>query len=87
MLSLLLCLALSCPQGGSEEEPVGLVVTVVDVDQGNGTVIRAPDGSVHVIDAGAEGMGFQRMNGVISSLSPVSYGFTFVSHYDIGRDG
>lgn len=87
MLSPLLCLGLLCPQGGLESAPQGLTVVVVDVGQGSSTVIRAPDGTVHVIDAGEEGKGFQVVNGVLASLQPTSWGHTFATHFHIDHIG
>ena len=82
MLSAVCLLSLLAPQGGLEEEPSGMIIKVLNVDHGSAAVIRAPNGTVHVIDAGADGQGNQRVNGAIGSLSPAAYGYTFVTHFD-----
>ncbi len=75
------------PQGGQADAPVGLTVVIVDVGQGDGIVVKAPDGTVHVIDAGPPGEGTAAMLPVINSLQPTGYGFTFLSHFHIDHLG
>ena len=81
MLAILLALATAVPQG-HEQRPAGLRIVCVDVDQGDGTVIRAPDGTVHVIDAGRDGEGTGAILPVIRSLSARAFGCTVATHYD-----
>lgn len=87
MLATLLLGILALPQGGEADAPVGLAVVVVDVGQGDGIVVRAPDGTVHVIDAGPNGMGTAAMLPVINALQPTGYGFTFLSHFHDDHQG
>ena len=54
---------------------------MVDVGQGDGMVVRAPNGQVHVFDAGPNGQGSASMLPVITSLSPTSYGYAVLSHF------
>lgn len=83
LASIGFCIAtlLPSPQGSQADAPVGLTVVMVDVGQGDGLVVRAPDGQVHVFDAGREGEGIASMLPVISALQPNSYGFTVLSHF------
>jgi len=69
------------PQGSQADAPAGMTVVMVDVGQGDGMVVRAPDGQVHVFDAGSNGQGLASMVPVINSLSPTSYGYTVLSHF------
>jgi len=69
------------PQGGDADPPVGLTVVIVDVGQGDGIVIKAPNGTVHVVDAGPSGQGAAAVLPVINALAPSGYGFTFLSHF------
>ncbi|MBM4063866.1 MAG: MBL fold metallo-hydrolase, partial [Planctomycetes bacterium] len=78
---------LAAPQGGLADPPVGLTVVVVDVGQGDGVVVRAPDGTVHVIDAGPNGQGAAAVLPAVDGLSPSGYGFTFLSHYHDDHHG
>ncbi|MEM7201979.1 MAG: MBL fold metallo-hydrolase [Planctomycetota bacterium] len=92
MLSSLLGLSFLCclPQGsgaGEELAPVGLEVINVDVGQGSATVIRVPDGTVHVIDGGRTSAGVLDINPVIRSLQPTSYGLTLATHFDADHIG
>jgi beta-lactamase superfamily II metal-dependent hydrolase len=82
---LLLCCA--SPQGGEADRPNGLTVVVVDVGQGDGIIVRAPDGRVHVIDGGPPGQGTASVLPVLDSLQPTGYGFTFLSHYHDDHQG
>lgn len=75
------------PQGGLADPPVGLTVVVVDVGQGDGIVVRAPDGTVHVVDAGESGSGTAHVLPTIAALAPNNYGFTFLSHYHSDHHG
>ncbi|MBL9078050.1 MAG: lamin tail domain-containing protein [Planctomycetes bacterium] len=75
------------PQGGGADAPVGLTVVVVDVGQGDGIVVRAPNGTVHLIDAGENGDGTTVMLPAISALQPTGYGFTFLSHFHDDHQG
>jgi beta-lactamase superfamily II metal-dependent hydrolase len=75
------------PQGGEADAPVGLTVVMVDVGQGDGLVVKAPNGTVHVIDAGPGGEGTLSMLPAISALLPSSYGFTFLSHFHEDHSG
>jgi competence protein ComEC len=82
-----LCLAVWCAavvaQGpaGDEAPPQGLTVIMVDIGQGSAAVIKAPDGTVHVYDAGNDGQGTSVMVPLLRSLNPTSYGVTFASHH------
>jgi beta-lactamase superfamily II metal-dependent hydrolase len=85
-----LCLgftALVLPQGGEADPPVGLTVVVVNVGQGDGIVVRAPDGTVHLVDAGENGDGTAVMLPAINALQPTGYGFTFLSHFHDDHQG
>jgi beta-lactamase superfamily II metal-dependent hydrolase len=75
------------PQGSQADRPVGLTVVLVAVGQGDGVVIRAPDGRVHVVDAGTNGQGTAAMLPAIAALQPASYGFTFLSHFHEDHHG
>lgn len=75
------------PQGGLADAPAGLTVVLVDVGQGDGIVVKAPDGTVHVIDAGGNGLGTAAMLPAIAALQPTAYGFTFLSHYHDDHQG
>ncbi|MCK5941331.1 MAG: lamin tail domain-containing protein [Planctomycetes bacterium] len=82
MLASILCLtALATPQGSQADPPVGLTVVVADVGQGDGVVVRAPDGTVHCFDAGPNGQGSATIVPLIQSLQPSGYGYTVCSHY------
>ncbi|MCC7399002.1 MAG: lamin tail domain-containing protein [Planctomycetes bacterium] len=83
LAALFSCLLVSAlPQGGGmAAAPVGMTVVVVDVGQGDGILLRAPDGTVHCIDAGVSGQGTLTMLPVLDGLLPTGYGFTFVSHH------
>jgi len=83
----MLSLCLLAPQGGFEQPPVGLTVVVVDVGHGSSTVIRAPDGAVHVIDGGLSGQGTAAVDPVIRALSPTAYGYTVATHYHTDHIG
>ena len=74
---------LAFPQGpaGDEAPPQGLTVVLVNVGQGDGAVIRAPDGTIHVVDAGVSGQGTAAVLPVIQALGASSFGATFASHY------
>lgn len=73
------------PQG-DDCPPVGLTVAMVNVGQGDGLVLRTPDGVVHVVDAGEEGAGAAVIQ-TIQALAPRTYGDTFLSHYHIDHMG
>jgi beta-lactamase superfamily II metal-dependent hydrolase len=77
------------PTGGGSlaDAPVGLTVVMVDVGQGDGVVVRAPDGTVHVFDAGPEGAGVTQMLPAIAQLQPSGYGFTVLSHFHTDHIG
>jgi len=75
------------PQGGGADAPVGLTVVIVAVGQGDGIVVRAPNGTVHVVDAGPGGQGTASMLPAIGALAPSSYGFTFLSHFHEDHHG
>jgi len=79
-------LALLLPQG-EQDRPVGMTVVVVDVGQGDGTVVRAPDGTIHVFDAGPPGQGTASVLPVINSLQSTGYGYTFLSHFHDDHQG
>ena len=82
MLATLTTLALLvAPQGGQPGAPAGLTIVVADVGQGDGVVVRAPDGTVHCLDAGKNGQGSATMVPLIQSLQPSGYGYTVCSHY------
>lgn len=86
--SPLLCIALGAQSPlGDETEPQGLTIVVVDVGQGSGMVLKTPDGTVHVIDAGEDGRGNAAMIPLIRSLGATSYGFTFLTHYHLDHSG
>ncbi|MCA8966661.1 MAG: lamin tail domain-containing protein [Planctomycetes bacterium] len=89
MLATSLCaFALAfCPQGGEGSPPVGMTVVVVDVGQGDGIVLRAPDGTVHVVDAGPDGQGIAAVLPAITALQPTGYGNTFLSHFHDDHQG
>ncbi len=76
-----------CPQGGEGSPPAGLTVVLVDVGQGDGIVVRAPDGQVHVVDAGPNGQGTAAVLPVVAALQPTGYGFTFLSHFHDDHQG
>ena len=76
-----------CPQGGEGSPPVGLTVVVVDVGQGDGIVLRAPNGTVHVVDAGPDGQGIAAVLPTINALQPTGYGNTFLSHFHDDHQG
>ena len=83
-----LATVLSLPQGGSQAQaPVGLTVVMVDVGQGDGLVVRAPDGQVHVLDAGPEGEGIASMLPTIAALQPTGYGYSVLSHFHVDHLG
>jgi len=84
---LAISLAAGLPQGSEADRPTGLTVVVVDVGQGDGIVVRAPDGRVHVIDAGPNGEGTAAVLPTISALQPANYGFTFLSHFHDDHQG
>ncbi|MCA8967359.1 MAG: hypothetical protein KDC48_20935, partial [Planctomycetes bacterium] len=84
--SLALSLAF-LPQGNLADPPQGLTIVVVDVGQGDGIVVRAPDGTVHVVDAGPEGEGTLSMLPAIGALQPSGYGYSVVSHFHIYHMG
>lgn len=73
--------AACAPQGSQADAPVGLTVVVVDVGQGDGIVLRAPNGTIHVVDAGPGGQGTAAMLPTITQLAPTGYGFSFLSHF------
>lgn len=79
--------ATTLPQNGDADRPVGLTVVVVNVGQGDGIVVKAPNGTVHVIDAGPNGEGTASMLPAISALAPSAYGFTFLSHFHDDHQG
>ena len=82
MLAAVLALfAVALPQGSQGDAPVGLTVVIVDVGQGDGIVVKAPDGTVHVVDAGPTGRGISAMLPAIAGLQPTGYGYTFLSHF------
>ena len=60
MLAALATICLALPQGftqpGDHEAPSGLTIVVVDVDQGDSLIIYTPDGTVHVVDGGLNGV-------------------------------
>lgn len=58
-----------------------MTAVMVDVGQGDGLVLRAPDGQVHVFDAGPNGQGNASILPVINSLQPTGYGYTVMSHF------
>jgi beta-lactamase superfamily II metal-dependent hydrolase len=94
MLSALFCFAAllagaspQLPEGGDEGAPTGLTVVIVDVGQGDGALILSPDGTLHVFDAGEEGMGTAAMIPAVTALKPRAYGFAFVSHFHIDHLG
>jgi beta-lactamase superfamily II metal-dependent hydrolase len=68
-------------QGSWADAPVGLTVMLVNVGQGDGIVVRSPSGQIHVIDAGPGGQGTVSMLPAIAALAPLSYGYTFLSHF------
>ena len=69
------------PQVSQADAPTGLTVVIVDVGQGDGIVIKAPNGTVHVVDAGPTGAGTAAMLPAIAALQPTAYGNTFLSHF------
>ena len=82
MLAAVLALfAVALPQGSQGDAPAGLAVVLVNVGQGDGVVIKAPDGTVHVVDAGPTGRGISAMLPAIAGLQPTGYGYTFLSHF------
>jgi len=83
MLATILSLALAAPvvQGSQADPPQGLTIVVADVGQGDGIVVRAPDGVVHCIDAGPNGQGSATILPLIQSLQPTGYGYTVCSHF------
>ncbi|MEO6594078.1 MAG: MBL fold metallo-hydrolase, partial [Planctomycetota bacterium] len=87
MLVAALLSLLVVPQGSQADAPVGLTVVVVAVGQGDGIVLRAPNGTIHVVDAGPDGQGVATMLPAIAALSPTGYGFTFLSHFHEDHQG
>lgn len=81
LLALLAAAWTPAPQGSQADAPIGLTVVIVDVGQGDGVVIKAPDGTVHVVDAGPTGRGTAAMLPAIAALQPTGYGCTFLSHF------
>ena len=82
LVTLLSLLALpALPQGGEADPPVGLTIVVADVGQGDGVVIRSPDGLVHCYDAGKNGQGAATILPLIQTLQPAGYGYTVCSHF------
>ncbi|MGC6487898.1 MAG: hypothetical protein ACON4Z_09660 [Planctomycetota bacterium] len=83
MLVSLVALTLlgALPQGSEADPPSGLTIIVADVGQGDGVVIRAPDGVVHCYDAGKNGQGAATIVPLIQSLQPTGYGYTVCSHF------
>lgn len=75
------------PQGGEGSPPTGLTVVMVNVGQGDGLIVRAPNGAIHVVDAGPNGQGTAAMLPNITALAPVSYGYTFLSHFHDDHQG
>ena len=78
---------LAVAQSSQADAPAGLTVVIVDVGQGDGIVVRAPNGQVHVLDAGSEGQGAAAMVPVINALQPTSYGYTVLSHFHTDHQG
>ena len=75
LVTLLSLLALpALPQGGEADPPVGLTIVVADVGQGDGVVIRSPDGLVHCYDAGKNGQGAATILPLIQTLQPAGDG-------------
>ncbi len=89
MFPLALCLALAAPQGpaGDESAPQGLTVVVAQVGQGDGLLLKTPDGAVHVVDGGPPGQGTATLIPLITALQPSRYGATFMSHWHIDHQG
>ena len=83
MWTAILACALAAPlaQGDEAQAPQGMTVVLADVGQGDGVVIRAPDGTVHVVDAGPNGQGSATILPLIQSLQPSGYGYTVCSHF------
>lgn len=78
----------ACPRPqGAGDAPVGLSVVVCDVGQGDGVVVRAPDGTVHCFDAGDESSGAQAVLATIQSLQPTGFGYTVLSHFHTDHCG
>lgn len=74
-------------QSSQADAPSGLTVMLVAVGQGDGIVIRAPNGQIHVVDAGPSGQGTAAMLPTIAGLMPTGYGFTFLSHFHVDHLG
>lgn len=81
LLGTLVLAGVLAGQGSQADAPQGLTVLLVAVGQGDGLVIRAPNGQVHVVDAGPNGQGNAAMLPAIAALAPASYGSTFLSHF------
>ncbi len=75
------------PQGSQADPPVGVTVMIANVGQGDGMIVRAPNGTVHVIDAGPNGEGTASMLPAIAALQPAGYGYTFLSHFHDDHQG
>ena len=75
------------PQGSQADRPVGVTVVLVNVGQGDGIVVKSPDGTVHCVDAGPGGQGTIAMLPAIAALQPTSFGFTFLSHFHVDHLG
>lgn len=86
MFALALSLAALLPQG-EQDRPRGLTVVMVDVGQGDGLVLRAADGTIHIVDAGPDGAGTAAMLPAIAALQPSSYGFAFLTHFHDDHQG
>lgn len=90
-LLALLAIPLAAPQSGPgtshADAPLGLTVVMVDVGQGDGLVVRAPDGQVHCFDGGTESAGFSSIAPVINSLQATGYGYTVLSHFHTDHQG
>lgn len=87
LLAALGAAAAVVPQFGLADPPAGLSVVVVAVGQGDGIVLRAPDGTVHVVDAGPSGQGTAAMLPAIAALQPTGYGYTVLSHFHDDHHG
>lgn len=83
---LVLPLAAQSP-AGDEAEPRGLTIVVADVGQGSAMILRAPDGTVHLVDAGNDGQGNSVVAPLLRSLAPAAYGYTFLTHYHLDHAG
>ena len=70
------------PTGDPTLEPKGLRVVVVDVGQGDSTIVTGPTGTTLVVDAGFENEGRLKVIPALRKLGVTQIHFAVASHYD-----